>query len=90
MAEFKEAASTQMTLIKGISKEITAMKKAVDQIEMERIKANASDTEKQAKLFAGRIKPLMDEARASADRLELLVEDEAWPLPKMREILFTN
>ncbi len=88
--EFKEAASTQLTLIKGISKEIAAMKKAVDQIEVERSKANASDTEKQAKLFAGRIKPLMDEARAAADRLELLVEDEAWPLPKMREILFTN
>ena len=89
-AEFKEAASTQLNLIKGISKEVNAMKKAADQVEMERGKANASDTEKQAKLFAGRIKPLMDEVRAAADRLELLVEDEAWPLPKMREILFTN
>lgn len=30
----------------------------------------------------------MDEVRASADKLETLVADDLWPLPKYREMLF--
>ncbi len=89
-AEFKEAATTQLILIKEISKEVNAIKKGADAIKLELQKAHGLDTEKQAKLFAATIKPLMDATRLSADRLELLVEDESWPLPKMSELLFTN
>jgi glutamine synthetase len=89
-AEFKEAAATQLILIKEISKEVNAIKKGADAIKLELQKAHGLDTEKQAKLFAATIKPLMDATRLSADRLELLVEDESWPLPKMSELLFTN
>jgi glutamine synthetase type III len=32
----------------------------------------------------------MDAARDAADNLELITEDESWPLPKMRELLFTR
>ncbi len=89
-AEFKEAASTQLSLIKEISKEVNALKKGADAIKTELKKAYSLDAEKQAKLLSGTIKPLMDSTRAAADRLELLVEDESWPLPKMGELLFTN
>ncbi len=89
-AEFKEAAATQLILIKEISKEVNAIKKGADAIKLELQKAHGLDTEKQAKLFAATIKPLMDATRLSADRLELLIEDESWPLPKMSELLFTN
>jgi glutamine synthetase type III len=33
---------------------------------------------------------LMDSIRDHADALEKVVDDETWPLPKMREILFTR
>ncbi len=89
-AEFKDAAATQLSLIKDISKEVSALKKGADAIKVELQKAYSLDAEKQAKLFSGTIKPLMDLTRASADKLELLVEDESWPLPKMSELLFTN
>jgi glutamine synthetase len=89
-AEFKDAAATQLSLIKDISKEVNALKKGADAIKVELQKAYSLDAEKQAKLFSGTIKPLMDLTRASADKLELLVEDESWPLPKMSELLFTN
>jgi len=49
-----------------------------------------NDLEKQAVEFSEKVKPLMDVVREHADRLEMLVDDEIWPLPKLREILFTR
>jgi glutamine synthetase len=89
-SDFKDAAATQLSLIKEISKEVNALKKGADAIRTELQKAYSLDAEKQAKLLSNTIKPLMDAARTSADKLELLVEDESWPLPKMSELLFTN
>jgi glutamine synthetase len=36
------------------------------------------------------MRPLMQEVREAADRLESLVDDEHWPLPKYREMLFVK
>ncbi len=36
------------------------------------------------------VRPLMGEVRAAADRLETLVDDELWPMPKYREMLFVK
>ncbi len=36
------------------------------------------------------LRPLMQEVREAADRLESLIDDEAWPLPKYREMLFVK
>jgi len=46
------------------------------------------DEAKAARRLADEMRPLMDKARASADRLEHLVDDELWSLPKYREMLF--
>jgi glutamine synthetase len=40
--------------------------------------------------LGGKMRPLMQEAREVADRLESLVDDEHWPLPKYREMLFVK
>jgi glutamine synthetase len=88
--EIKEAGATQLSLIKSIGKELNVIKKKADQLAAERLKATELPAEKQARNFASIVKPLMDEVRESADQLELIIEDEAWPLPKMREILFTR
>jgi glutamine synthetase len=34
--------------------------------------------------------PAMDTVRAAADRLERVVADDLWPLPKYSEILFVR
>ena len=34
------------------------------------------------------VKDMMDKVRHSADELEMLIDDEMWPLPKYRELLF--
>ena len=41
-----------------------------------------------ARRLADEVRPLMARARAAADRLEHLVDDELWSLPKYREMLF--
>ena len=44
--------------------------------------------EAKAKVYCELIAPKMEELRKRVDALELLVEDDLWPLPKYREILF--
>jgi glutamine synthetase len=46
------------------------------------------DIGKRAEAYADQVKPIFDDVRASIDRLEGLVEDKLWPLPKYRELLF--
>lgn len=89
-AEAKEASKTQTQLVKEISKHVNAMKEASDKMDVELAKVMKLDAEKQAELFCHKIKPLMDNIRDHADALEMTIDDELWPLPKMREILFTR
>ena len=48
------------------------------------------DEEKLCARLGGEMRPLMGEVRTAADALELLVDDELWPLPKYREMLFVK
>ncbi len=57
----------------------------------ERKKANKfDDGEKRADAYCNKVKPFFDEIRYHCDKLELLVDDELWPLTKYRELLFTR
>jgi len=46
------------------------------------------DSGQSAEAYADQVKPLFDDVRASIDKLEGLVDDKIWPLPKYRELLF--
>jgi glutamine synthetase len=46
------------------------------------------DASQRAEAYADQVKPLFDDVRASIDRLEGLVDDKMWPVPKYRELLF--
>ena len=56
----------------------------------ERKKANKKDAEKRAEAYCNKVKPYFDIIRYHCDKLELLVDDELWPLTKYRELLFTK
>jgi glutamine synthetase len=43
-----------------------------------------------AKAFNSQVKPYFDKIRKDADSLEMMVDDQHWPLPKYRELLFLN
>jgi glutamine synthetase len=89
-AEAKVISKTQMDLIREISTHINGMKESLDKMAAERTKLNKVDLEKKAEGYCHKVKPLMDAIRDHADALEKVVDDETWPLPKMREILFTR
>jgi glutamine synthetase len=46
------------------------------------------DAGQRAEAYADQVKPLFDDVRASIDKLEGLVDDKMWPVPKYRELLF--
>ena len=57
----------------------------------ERKKANkVVDTKKKALAYCDKVKPYFEEIKYHSDKLELLIDDEIWPLPKLRELLFTR
>lgn len=90
-AGFKKLAGEQMALIEQISEHIAKINKGITDMINERKKANGIvDAEKRAIAYCDKVKPYFDEIRYHCDKLELLVDDEIWPLPKYRELLFTK
>jgi glutamine synthetase len=90
-AEFKKVAQIQLDMITEISEHVNVIKTKVDAMTEARKKANAiSDVKKQAIEYCDKVKAHFDIIRYHVDKLELLIDDESWPLPKYRELLFTK
>lgn len=88
--DFKKHSEEQMNLIEVISDHIKQINKGITEMIEERKKANKKDAEKRAEAYCNKVKPYFDEIRYHCDKLELLVDDELWPLTKYRELLFTK
>lgn len=74
-----EKMAEHMLVIKKSVREMIAARKMANKIESEREKAIA---------YHDTVYPHMDVIRYHIDKLELMVDDEMWPLPKYRELLF--
>ena len=76
-------------IIEKISKHESYIIEKVDAMIEARKVANkiASEREK-AIAYHDTVAPLMEDIRYHVDKLETIVDDEAWPLPKYRELLF--
>jgi glutamine synthetase len=89
--EFERLAGARKEVIVIISDHISSIKKLVNEMVEERKKANIiEDTYKKALAYEKKVKPFLDEIRVHIDKLELIVDNEIWPLPKYRELLFTR
>jgi glutamine synthetase len=72
----------QLNSIKEISDHISAIKEGVEEMIEARKKANViEDMSKQAFAYKDSVKVHFDTIRYHVDKLELLVDDELWPLP---------
>lgn len=81
--------AVQLEIVEAISTAITAAAHTVKHMTEVRRKVNELDSiEVQAEGYCNEIKPLMESIRTHCDRLEYLVEDAAWPLPKYREMFY--
>jgi len=86
---YVKLSKNQIDTIKEISEHISQVKINVDLMLEERKKANRLNTmEEMAIAYDEKVKPYFDEIRYHIDKLELMVDDELWPLPKYREIMF--
>ncbi|MDG1502846.1 MAG: glutamine synthetase III [Ulvibacter sp.] len=89
--DFKKLAKEQMNLIESISSHIENINGGITDMINARKKANKiEDSEKRAIAYCDKIRPYFEEIRYHCDKLELLVDDEIWPLTKYRELLFTR
>ena len=74
-----ESMASHMSLIKNMVNEMVEARKKANKIEDERSKAIA---------YHDTVVPYFDQIRYHIDKLELMVDNEMWPLPKYRELLF--
>jgi glutamine synthetase len=89
--EYERLASARKEMIITISDHISSIKKLVNDMIEERKKANViEDSFKKAVAYEKKVKPYLEEIRSHIDKLELIVDNEIWPLPKYRELLFTR
>lgn len=89
--QFGELASPVLTAIEDISCHIRKIYNQVALMTEARRKANQMATPaSKAHAYYDMVVPRFQPIRDHADSLELLVDDELWPLPKYRELLFTN
>jgi len=86
---FVKLSKNQIQSIKDISKHITEIKENVHNMINERKVANKiDDIQEKAFYYNQKVLPYFEVIRYHTDKLELLVDDKLWPLPKYRELLF--
>ena len=89
--EYDELSADRKELIRDISHRVTAIKVLVREMTEKRRKANHMDNNHdKAFSYAEQVHPYLDRIREHIDNLEMEVDDEIWPLPKYRELLFSK
>ena len=84
-----EAYTAQMNVLNEISEHINKVQVIAEKMtEARKAANNLGSSRDKAIEYCEKVKPLFDEIRYSVDKLELLVDDSEWELPKYRELLF--
>ena len=86
---YLEFCGSEIETLKKISTYINGISVYVERLVEARKKAKRiEDMAERAKVYSHEVKDMMDKVRENADQLEMLIDDEMWPLPKYRELLF--
>jgi len=87
--DMKAEAEPIKEIIREISEHITIIKRLVYQMtESRKVANNMEDLVQKAKMYTEEVKGYFEEIRYHVDKLELIIDDEDWPLVKYREMLF--
>ena len=80
-----------MQLIRRIENHTGAIVAKVEEMNRERAHANHIDNQRERAItFHDKVVPLMENVRSHVDDLEMVIDDQLWPLPKYRELLFIH
>ncbi len=88
---FQSLSKTQTDTIRDISEHIISIKNIVQKMVETRKMVNKYESlEEKALDYRDKVFPFFADIKYHVDKLELLIDDELWPLPKYRELLFTR
>ncbi|MBQ3609894.1 MAG: glutamine synthetase III [Bacteroidaceae bacterium] len=89
--EYEMLGADRRELVKEIQLHTLEIKRLVHEMTEARHIANRLDSQiKKAYSYEECVSPYMEKIREHIDHLELEIDDEIWPLPKYRELLFTK
>ena len=82
-------ARQEMDTIRKITKHMYVIKEETEKMVNARKVANRIESEREKAIqYHDTVRPCMEVIRYHIDKLELMVDNEMWPLPKYRELLF--
>lgn len=85
------AFSSQLNFVERISTHVNTILEQAEAMRQERKKANQiEDVRERSIAYDELVKPYFDVIRYHVNKLEKIVDDKKWPLPKLREILFLS
>lgn len=87
--EFDQVAQGEIHIIKDIAMHVSEARSMAEDMEAECDRLNAICAEREKAVgYHDKIVPYLEGIREHVDALEMIVDDEMWPLPKYRELLF--
>ncbi|WP_461631002.1 glutamine synthetase III family protein [Labilibaculum euxinus] len=90
-SEYEDLSGARKELIKEISVHISSIKAKVREMVDARKECNVlKEGMEMAVAYDEKVRPYLSSIRYHIDKLELVVDNEMWPLPKYRELLFNN
>ena len=85
----EKLSARNIKIIEEIAERTSAIEKGVEELVNARKLANKiEDEHEKAIAYHDKVEPKLDTIRYEIDKLELIVDDALWPLPKYRELLF--
>ena len=87
--EAKKLSAENVAIIKRIAEHTAFIKEKVDaMVEARKVANKIVEEREKAIAYHDNIEPMLEEIRYHIDKLELIVDDQMWTLPKYRELLF--
>ena len=87
--EAEHLSSENLAIIRKISEHTIYIKEHVDaMVEARKVANKIADKREKAIAYHDNISPMLEQIRYHIDKLELIVDDQMWTLPKYRELLF--
>jgi len=87
--EYQTMCSTQLHLIHKISGYVNRLHTLVgEMVDARKVANRIEDVPAKAEAYNSTVLPYMGKIREIADKLEMYIDDELWPLPKYRELMF--
>lgn len=85
----EEISKENIATVREIAGHVSEIKRMVDEmVERRKVANRITEEREKAVAYHDKVAPMLEDIRAHIDRLELVVDNELWTLPKYRELMF--